>query len=140
MLINGSEADVAARIRAEMERHPALRRLVDAAEASADAFHVDPDSASLELAPASSAGGSPGRCRLKLFQPREGKERLCAFFYKRSNLAWSRDRYSYGGVEFRPDHLTEADAQSWLGWLASGFDPDRRPSRLRRAFLYDIPE
>ena len=140
MLTNRAQPDVAARIRAEVGRHPAFERLVQAADAAPEAFHVDPSSAGLEFKPAHPQGDRPSRCRLKLFQPREGKERLCAFFYKRSNLAWSGDRYSYGGVEFRPVELTEADARSWLDWLASEFDPDRRPPRLRRAFLYDIPD
>ncbi len=77
---------------------------------------------------------------MKLFRPRAGKERICAFFYKQSNVAWSRDRFSYGGIEFLPDEVTEADARSWASWLTSGLDPGLRPNRLRRAFLYDIPE
>lgn len=80
------------------------------------------------------------RCRMKVFRPREGKERLCAFFYKKSNLSWSRDRYSYGAVEFLPTQVTETDMRSWLQWLAGGFDPDKRPPRLKKAFLYSIPD
>ncbi|MEK7316252.1 MAG: hypothetical protein AAB011_08735, partial [Candidatus Eisenbacteria bacterium] len=67
-------------------------------------------------------------------------DRLCAFFYKRSNLGWSRDRFSYGAIEFLPESLTREDAAGWLAWLRGGFDPDQRPPRLRRAFLYSIPE
>ena len=63
---------------------------------------------------------------------REGKERFCAFFYKRSNLPWSRDRFSYGGVEFLPGRVTQAEVQSWVRWLTSGLDPEQRPERLRR--------
>jgi len=140
MLINRGDPDVAAKLRAEIGRQPALARLVEAADSASEPFQIDLESAGIQLAPTDPQGGTPGRCRLKLFQPREGKERLCAFFYKRSNLAWSRDRYSYGGVEFRPEQLTDADARSWLDWLNSGFDPERRPPRLRRAFLYDIPD
>lgn len=80
------------------------------------------------------------RCRLKVFRPREGGRRLCAFFYKRSNLAWSHDRFSYGAVEFQPERLTAAEAESWLAWLEVGFDPEERPERLRRAFLFSIPD
>ena len=140
MLINRGDPDVAAKLRAEIGRQPAFARLVEAADSASEPFQVDLESTGIQFAPADPAGGTLARCRLKLFQPREGKERLCAFFYKRSNLAWSRDRYSYGGVEFRPEQLTEADARSWLDWLTSGFDPESRPARLRRAFLYDIPD
>ncbi|HZV90607.1 MAG TPA: hypothetical protein VFF34_01230 [Candidatus Nitrosocosmicus sp.] len=117
---------------------PFVARVVRTFEDGLQPFELVTDPAGLEFAPLEQ--GKPGRCRLKLFRPREGKERLCAFFYKRSNLAWSRDRFSYGGVEFRPEQATDEDLQSWRSWLLSGFDPERRPLRWRRAFLFDVPE
>jgi len=36
--------------------------------------------------------------------------------------------------------LTQAEVQRWIGWLASGLDPEKKPERLRRSFLYDIPD
>lgn len=108
-----------------------------AALGGGEPFHLEEHDGILELGPAAEG---PRRCRLKVFRPREGKERLCAFFYKRSNLAWSHDRYSYGAVEFRPDRVTEAEIRGWLEWLAGGFDPDGRPPRLKRAVLYTIPD
>ena len=140
MLTNRDDPVIAAKIQEEVGRHPSFSRLIDAAASAPDEFQVEADSAGLELAPFDPGQGAATRCRLKLFQPREGKERLCAFFFKRSNLAWSRDRYSYGGVEFRPDQITVDEAAGWLEWLTSGFDPARRPARLRCAFLYDIPD
>jgi hypothetical protein len=117
---------------------PFVARVVRTFEDGLQPFELVTDPSGLELAPLER--GKPGRCRLKLFRPREGKERLCAFYYKRSNLAWSRDRFSYGGVEFRPEQATDEDLQSWRSWLLSGFDPERRPLRWRRAFLFDVPE
>jgi hypothetical protein len=114
--------------------------LLEVFEAAAERFEIEEGSAGLDVIPVDPTTPAQSRCRLKLFTPREGKGRLCAFFYKRSNLAWSRDRFSYGGVEFRQDQLTEGAVLSWLAWLCSGFDPERKPERLRRAFLYDIPE
>ena len=117
---------------------PFVARVVRTFEDGLHPFELVTDPAGLDLAPLER--GKPGRCRLKLFRPREGKERLCAFFYKRSNLPWSRDRFSYGGVEFVPSHVTQAEVQRWIGWLASGLDPEKKPERLRRSFLYDIPD
>ena len=77
---------------------------------------------------------------MKIFRPRENKDRLCAFFYKRSNLSWSRDRFSYGAVEFLPERLSADVVEGWLSWLRDGFDPARRPPHLKRAFLYTIPD
>lgn len=110
-----------------------LRR---AAQDAPEPFRFEERRGVLELVP----GASAERCRLKVFRPREGKERLCAFFYKESNLSWSRDRYSYGAVEFLPAQVGEGDVKTWLDWLAGGFDPEHRPPRLKKAFLYSIPD
>ena len=68
-----------------------------AAQDAPEPFRFEERRGVLELVP----GASAERCRLKVLRPREGKERLCAFFYKESNLGWSRDhRYSYGAVRF----------------------------------------
>jgi hypothetical protein len=117
---------------------PFAARALEVFELGLEPFQVEVGSGGLEIAPLEA--GHPGRCRLKLFRPRQGKARLCAFFYKRSNLAWSRDRFSYGGVEFRPEQATDEDVLSWRAWLLSGFDPELRPPGWRRAFLFDVPE
>jgi len=140
VLTNRNEWTAGEKLRRELERNPPLAAVVDVFHGARELFEIAPDAEGLELIPLDPVHGVPNRCRLKLFKPREKSERLCAFFYKRSNLAWSRDRFSYGGVEFRPEQLQAVEARSWVEWLASGFDPDRRPERLRRAFLYDIPD
>jgi hypothetical protein len=122
----------------DLDLMPFATRVIEAFELGLKAFQVEVGPGGLEIAPLEQ--GHPGRCRLKLFRPRQGKARLCAFFYKRSNLAWSRDRFSYGGVEFRPEQATEDDVRSWRAWLLSGFDPELRPPGWRRAFLFDVPE
>jgi hypothetical protein len=130
---------VAEKLRREVARMPALSLFLSVLRDGEGAFEILPEAAGVDVA-AVGPQGSPGRCRLKWFRPREGQERLSVFFYKRSNLAWSRDRFSYGAVEFRPEQLTREEATAWLAWLASGFDPAARPERLRRAFLYDVPD
>ncbi|HEX7078242.1 MAG TPA: radical SAM protein [Candidatus Eisenbacteria bacterium] len=132
------EPDGAARRDAAMERVFGLLR--DAARDHSGTFEVAERPAILEVIPRNLVRDAENRCRLKLFRPREDKDRLCAFFYKRSNLAWSRDRFSYGAVEFLPEDVSPGDLSTWLAWLRDGFDPDRRPQHLRRAFLYTIPE
>jgi hypothetical protein len=135
---------VAAAEPAAAARRDALRDVFDALRAIAqrrpDGFTLDEREGVLEIAPVTAEGDAASRCRMKVFRPRENRDRLCAFFYKRSNLGWSRDRFSYGAIEFLPDALTREDAAAWLAWLQGGFDPDGRPARLRRAFLYTIPD
>jgi hypothetical protein len=145
VLTNHREREVQNRIRAELHANPGLAPVLAAFEAAPERFEIEMDSAGLELRAADRQTAvdereTGHRCRMKLFRPRDGKERLCAFFYKRSNLAWSRDRFSYGGVEFSPETFTDRDAVLWIGWLVSGFHPARRPERLRKSFLYDIPD
>ncbi|MBI4364906.1 MAG: hypothetical protein HY568_05700 [Candidatus Latescibacteria bacterium] len=140
MLTNASEPAGKAKLEEELRANPPFRRVIELLEEDAQPFAIDPAAGGLEIVPLNEVKQAPNRCRMKLFKPREAKERLCAFFFKRSNLEFSRDRFSYGAVEFRPEQLSDEDVRTWIGWLVSGLDPDRRPERLRRAFLYTIPE
>lgn len=124
----------------EVEARTAYATVRFVAESAADTFSVEESGSVLEIAPTDPLAPTPSRCRLKIFRPRENKDRLCAFFYKRSNLSWSRDRFSYGAVEFLPDRLSADDVEGWLAWLRNGFDPDQRPAHLKHAFLYTIPD
>ncbi len=73
-----------------------------------------------------------------MFSPRPGH--TLVFFYKKSLVPYSRDRYSYGGIELREGDLKPDDVAEWLVFVTSGFHPEKRPARLRRAFPYEIPE
>lgn len=150
MLINRDEPAARDKLRSEIERERELDVIVQLLDVTPEPVRIEADRAGLEISPAGDGareGAGPGRdagaerrCRLKVFRAREGKDRFCAFFYKRSNLPWSRDRFSYGGVEFHPGRVTPAEVRSWVRWLTSGLDPEQRPERLRRSFLYDIPD
>ena len=140
MLTNASDPASRAKLEEELQKNPSFTRFVDFLHSASDPFAINPNAGGLEIVPLNEVKQAPNRCRMKLFKPREAKERLCAFFFKRSNFEWSRDRFSYGAVEFRPEQLTEEDIRAWIGWLVSGLDPERRPEHLRRAFLYTIPE
>lgn len=138
VLIHRKSPEVSPFIEGEPDLMRFASRVLDVFDLGLEPFQVEVGPGGLDIVPLE--GGHPGRCRLKLFRPRQGKARLCAFFYKRSNLAWSRDRFSYGGVEFRPEQATDEDVLSWRAWLRSGFDPELRPPGWRRAFLFDVPE
>jgi hypothetical protein len=140
MLTNHDEPSAKAKLAGELSRNPALAAVMDVVQSETGSYAVDAGAAGLEIVPLTQVKNAPNRCRLKLFKPRETQDRLCAFFYKRSNLAWSRDRFSYGAVEFRPGELAPENVRGWLAWLSSGFDPGRRPEGLRRAFRYTVPE
>jgi hypothetical protein len=140
MLKNRDQIEALERIRAVLKDAPELLPVVEWLDAAPEWVTLDVERKGLELAPARGPAASPRRSRLKLFRAREGKDRFCAFFYKRSNLPWNRDRFSYGGVEFIPERVSESEVRGWLQWLVSGLAPDRRPEKLRRAFLYDVPD
>jgi len=140
MLTNLEEPAVRARLDEELAKNPPFAAVIDAVARREDRFALGPSIAGLEIVPLNEVKGAPNRCRMKLFKPREERERLCAFFYKRSNMEFSRDRFSYGAVEFLPAELDPADVEGWLAWLASGLDPGLRPGKLKRAFQYTIPE
>ena len=139
MIENRKDPAVAEKLRAEAEANPVAAAVVAAAEASADSFEAGAGGTGLEvLARTELPGGIPNRARLKIFSPRAGHTLI--FFYKRSLVPYSRDRYSYGGVDLRAPQVGEQEIGEWLAFLTSGFHPDKRPTNLRRAFPYEIPE
>ena len=140
MLTNAAEPEGRTKLELELGKNPAFSLVLDLLREAPEPFSIDPSAGGLEIVPLNDVKGAENRCRMKLFKPREEKDRLCAFFFKRSNLTFSRDRFSYGAVEFLPEQLTGADASAWIAWLLSGLDPERRPARLKRAFLYTIPD
>jgi hypothetical protein len=140
MLANLDQPDARKRLDDELERNPAFAFVIETIAAREERFAIDPAAAGLDIVPLNEVKGAPNRCRMKLFRPRQERERLCAFFYKRSNLSFSRDRYAYGAVEFAPGHLDADEVRGWLAWLVSGLDPERRPLLLKRAFPYTVPE
>jgi hypothetical protein len=110
-----------------------------AAEASAHPFEIETSGAGLEIvARAQLSNGLPNRARMKIFSPKPGH--TLVFFFKKSLVPYSRDRYSYGGFDLRAPSVEPQQIAAWLDFLTSGFLPDKRPENLRRAFPYEIPE
>jgi hypothetical protein len=139
MILNRAEAEVEKKVRSESEANPALQGLLAAVDAFSEPFEVDAEATGVELRPRASAERAAlDRARMKVFSPKPGHTLI--FFYKKSVVPYSRDRYSYGGIELKTPQVNEAEVAEWLAFLASGFHPEKRPSQLRRAFPYEIPE
>jgi hypothetical protein len=139
MIVNESQELVAEKLRHEAEANPVAQAVSAAVKELAEAFEVETEGAGLGVrACGFLPNGVPNRARLKIFSPKPGH--TLVFFYKRSLVPYSRDRYSYGGIDLRESELSEQDVAEWLHFLTSGFHPDQRPARFRRAFPYEIPE
>ncbi len=111
---------------------------VAAAREHCAAFRIVPSSAGLEIQCAEGPGGATARSFLKVCSVRP--DHTVVFFYKRSLLPFSRDRFSYGGCEWPDAQLGPAHAQASLDYLGAGLSPGARPSWLRRSLPFSIPE
>ena len=139
MLVNKAQPAVEEKIRAESQASPVARAVCAAVEASPEPFEVAAESAGFEVrACAFLPNGLPNRARMKIFSPKPGH--TLVFFYKKSLVPYSRDRYSYGGIDLRTPAVDEAEVAAWLAFISSSLHPDNRPANLRRAFPYEIPE
>jgi hypothetical protein len=139
MISNHAQPGVAEKLRVEAEVHPIAGAVAAAAVASADPFEIESMGAGLEfVARAPLANGLANRARMKILSPKPGH--TLVFFFKRSLVPYSRDRYSYGGLDLHTPSAEPQEIAAWLDFLTSGFHPDKRPDYLRRAFPYEIPE
>jgi hypothetical protein len=139
MFVNKAQPQSEEKIRAESEASPVVRAVSAAVEVSPEPFAVCLEGAGFEVrACAFLPSGLPNRARMKIFSPKPGH--TLVFFYKKSLVPYSRDRYSYGGIDLRTPEVDAAEVAEWLAFLSSGFHPDKRPAQLRRAFPYEIPE
>lgn len=141
MILNSNDPAVDAKLHQKISANPLVGALVTAAQAAAEPFEVETSGVGFEIvAKAPLSSGLPNRARMKVFSPKS--EHTLIFFYKKSLVPYSRDRYSYGGLDLRGKEppLGQVEIASWLDFLNSGFHPDHRPEKLRRAFPYEIPE
>ena len=81
--------------------------------------------------------GIPNRARMKIFSPKPGH--TLVFFFKKSLVPYSRDRYSYGGLDLRAPSVEPQEIAAWLDFLTSGFHPDKRPENFAARFLTRFP-
>lgn len=139
MFVNRAQPQIEEKIRAESEANRVVRAVSAAVEVSPEPFEVCLEGAGFEVrASAFLPSGLPNRARMKIFSPKPGH--TLVFFYKKSLVPYSRDRYSYGGIDLKTPEVHTAEIAEWLAFLSSGFHPDKRPTNLRRAFPYEIPE
>jgi hypothetical protein len=137
MLTNCDEPAVKAKLD-ETASEALLKAVLEAAAGSSLALRVVPDASHLELAGVSPVAGRPNRALMKVFPI--GPRRFAAFFYKRSQIPFSRDRFAYGAVIVEEGRLDPAAAEVWFAWLDTGFNPERTPPNLKRAFAFTVPD
>ena len=139
MILNRTDSAVQSRLEREAAANPVVAVVSAAINSVTEAFEIAEDGSGLEIvARAPLANGVANRARMKLFSPKPGHTLI--IFYKRSLVPYSRDRYSYGGLDLRSAEVAPEEITGWLEFLSSGFHPDKRPAKLRRAFPYEIPE
>ena len=139
MILNPGQQEVQAKLRTETENCPIAAAVVAAVEASPHSFEVSVEGAGLDFRDSSFLpSGLPNRARMKVFSPKPGH--TLVFFYKKSLVPYSRDRYSYGGIDLKTPAASDSEIAEWLAFVISGLDPEKRPANLRRAFPYEIPE
>jgi len=137
MLTNASEQDFQGKL-AELRQTSFFVKLLDLAQISSFSFRLVLESSHLELAGTTPVSGRPNRGLMKVFEI--GPGRYAAFFYKRSQVPFSRDRFAYGAVIAEEKRFRAEDAEGWFAWLDSGFDPEAPPSNLKRAFAFTVPD
>lgn len=139
MILNNPESPTEEKLRAELECSPVARAVCAAVETAVEPFEITTEGVGIEIRGSSFLpNGLPNRARIKIFSPTPGH--TLVFFYKKSLVPYSRDRYSYGGIDLRTTEVAQAEVSEWLAFINSGLHPDKRPTNLRRAFPFEIPE
>ncbi len=137
-LIDGAAPEVRQRLAICAEL--GLGALPGLIEASPESFEAvgSGSGAALELACRNEVRGRPSSARLKIVAYGEG--RMAVLFYRASSTPGSGDRFGYGGLAVQVSRLRPEHLQSWLDYVASGFDWRRAPRGLRREFQFPVPD
>lgn len=132
------------------ERLQTLLRELPAAAPILDLLLTDPEPFSLgggraaepEFSALRPVQGRPNRAVIKLFRIADGPlvGRIALFFYKKSQIPFSRDRHSYGAAVLPERDADPAELRSWVQFAGGGFDPQTRPSKLRLALTFTVPD
>jgi hypothetical protein len=138
MILNKADPHVESKLRSELADNPVARAVCEAIDQTPENFEIVAEATGFEArATDLLATGLPNRARIKIFTPRPGH--TLVFFYKKSLVPYSRDRYSYGGIDLRDGEVDLREITEWITFVSSGFHPDKRPAKMRRAFPYEIP-
>jgi hypothetical protein len=135
----GSDHALRAHIQALAKEEPFFHKLFETALRRSVRPRFYTDTAGLDISFENTVNDLPNRARLKFFRPGEQK-RMVAFFYKRSLLPHSRDRFAYGCCVFRPEATAEADTAAWFEYAESGFTVPKRPAGWMRGVPFEVPE
>jgi hypothetical protein len=130
---NKQDATASAKLDESRQSSPVIAKLIAYADSMPARLCVDTESAGLEFL-------DPQQPRLRMRVVLQESESVLVFLYKKSVLPYSRDRFSYGGVMFGARTFRQTDFIESVEFLLSGFHPDRRPSKLKRAFKYTIED
>ncbi len=121
---------------------PSARPFLEAIQEHPDPFTIDRESSGAEFAAQKPVENRPNRARMKLFTVTDGpmEGRMVVFFYKQSQVPFSRDRHSYGVCIMPSSGAAPTDINDWIFFASSGFDPAARPTGLRTAFAFTVPD
>ena len=141
MIENLTEPAVTERLARCREEIASSGPVLDALAGCPDPFEFRLDAPGWEFAAARPVEGRPNRAVLKLFTVPDGNQKgqAAAFFYKRSQVPFSRDRYSYG-VCMMAGTTSAEEVAEWIEFVSTGLHPDAQPRKLRRAFTFNIPD
>jgi hypothetical protein len=142
MLQNARESwaqETLLRVRDEM---PDIAPVLAEVERTGDPFSLVENGGGLELAAHKPVENRQNRARLKFFTVPDGsmQGRKAVFFYKRSQIPFSRDRLSYGVCMIPSTGPSPQEIEEWLFFASTGFDPAARPESLRQAFAFTVPD
>lgn len=142
MIQNLREPQVSNRLQEGREGLTTALPLLNAIAEGREPFSLRLESSGMEFQALSPVGTHPNRAVLKIFRVNEGplEGRTAIFFYKKSRIPWSRDRLSYGVCLLPSSGPTPGEVEEWIEFATTGFHPEHRPSRLRQAFTFTVPE
>jgi hypothetical protein len=142
MITNAGDAGVGQRLERARGAFPAAAAVLDALAGHPDPFSFRTEMDGMEFAAERPVDARPNRAVLKVFSVGDGpmSGRTAVFFYKRSQVPWSRDRYSYGVAILSPDGADPREIAGWLDYASTGFDPDAKPVHIRQAVTFNVPD
>jgi hypothetical protein len=142
MITNGTEKPVSERLSRARQDLSSAAAVLDAIARGEEPFALRLESPGVEFQAMAPIGPHANRAVLKVFRISEGplEGRAAVFFYKKSRIPWSHDRHSYGVCLVPPSGPTPGEVEEWIAFAATGFHPEHRPSRLRQAFTFTVPE
>ena len=133
MIVNKQDPAAVARLEESRRLSPVIAELMDCADSLPADLQVDTQSKYLEFL-------SPAQPLLRMRVILQESESILVFFYKKSALPYSRDRFSYGGVIFGARTFHREDFVQSVDFLLANFHPQKRPAKLKRAFKYTIED